>query len=425
MGDSRNLKANYRRAQAHKRLGNTEQALRDVKIAASVDPNDSTVAAFKEELEKELGEDWVDVSNEANETAVVVEAPVEAKVKTESLKREDLEAKSAKELKKMMKERGLNSASCTEKGDMVDLILENPDCVAKTTAPTSSNMASTGTAGMPSQADIDRMQAQMKQNPGMMKDAASKMANMSPAELEMMNARLPEGQKMSPDMARMAGDMMKNMSPEQLEQYQKMAQSMQANGGSMPGGMSPSSGMAPNQADAMKAMQDNPEMMKNATEMMKNMSDEDLARMPGVPKGTTPEMMRMASEMMSGMSAEEVAAMQKSAAAMQGAGVGPGGQPDASAVSKMMEDPEMMKSMQKMMGNMSPEMAAQMGMTPEQAKQASDQMSKMDPETLQTVMKYGMKAKAGWDYVKTQRFWMQALIVVFIAMVIGHVTGTF
>ena len=52
-------------------------------------------------------------------------------------------------------------------------------------------------------------------------------------------------------------------------------------------------------------------------------------------------------------------------------------------------------------------------------------MSKMDPETLQKVMKWGMKGKKAWDYVKTQRFWMQALIVVLIAMVIGHITGSF
>jgi len=52
-------------------------------------------------------------------------------------------------------------------------------------------------------------------------------------------------------------------------------------------------------------------------------------------------------------------------------------------------------------------------------------MSKMDPATLQSVMKWSMKAKGAWDTVKSKRFWMQAMMVALLAMVVGHMTGSF
>ena len=198
-----------------------------------------------------------------------------------------------------------------------------------------------------------------------------------------------------------------------------MAQQGQAAG---PGGADP--------AAALKMMQSNPEMMKQASEQFKSMSDEDLAKMPGMPAGVTPEMARMAGEMMSNMSPEDMQNLQKMQQSVGGAGGlqsngGAPPTPDTAAMEKMMSDPAMVETMSKMMSNMSPEMAQQMGMSPEQAKQASEAMGKMDPATLQAMMKWSLKAKGAWETVKTKRFWMQALLVLFLAMLAGHITGTF
>ena len=93
--------------------------------------------------------------------------------------------------------------------------------------------------------------------------------------------------------------------------------------------------------------------------------------MPGMPAGCTPEMAKMAGEMMASMSPEDVANLQKMTGAAGGAGLqpGPGGgmpTPDPAMMESMMSDPAMVETMSKMMSNMSPEMAQQMGMNPEQ-----------------------------------------------------------
>ena len=85
----------------------------------------------------------------------------------------------------------------------------------------------------------------------------------------------------------------------------------------------------------------------------------------------------------------------------------------------------MMENMSKMMSNMSPEMAEQMGISKDQAAQMSKTMESMSPETMQRVMKWGLKAQSAWQTVKSRKFWMQALVVLFVAMVLGHMTGTF
>ena len=75
------------------------------------------------------------------------------------------------------------------------------------------------------------------------------------------------------DKAKMVSGMMANMSPEQLGDYTRMAEQMQAGAGAQPQGMDHW------QARAMEAMQKNPEMMMQAAETMKNMSEDGLNRM--------------------------------------------------------------------------------------------------------------------------------------------------
>jgi len=188
-------------------------------------------------------------------------------------------------------------------------------------------------------------------------------------------------------------------------------------------------GAAQDPAKAMEAMQKNPEMMKSAAEAMKNMKEEDLQKIAAANgmSGMTPEMAKMAGNMMENMGPDDLAQMQKMATEMQAGGgqPGAGGQPDMAAMAKMMENPAMMKSMSSMMANMTPEMAEKMGMSPDQAEKMSEQMKGMDPATLERLMKFGVKAQSAWQTVKSKRFWMQAFVVLLVAMAIGHLTGTF
>lgn len=107
------------------------------------------------------------------------------------------------------------------------------------------------------------------------KQAAEMMAAMSPEQLEMMAKAMPGGDKMgmTPEMLKMAADMMKNMSPEELAKMQEMAASM---------GMAGPGGVAAGATAGVPAVPPGgltPEMAQVASEMMKNMTPEDLAKM--------------------------------------------------------------------------------------------------------------------------------------------------
>lgn len=111
------------------------------------------------------------------------------------------------------------------------------------------------------------------------KQAAEMMAAMSPEQIEMMAKAMPGGDKMgmTPEMLKMAAEMMKNMSPGELAKMQEMAASMGMAG---PGGMAARAGAAA--AAGVPAVPPgglSPEMAQMASEMMKNMTPEDLAKM--------------------------------------------------------------------------------------------------------------------------------------------------
>ncbi|KAL4458511.1 hypothetical protein ABPG75_013376 [Micractinium tetrahymenae] len=160
----------------------------------------------------------------------------------------------------------------------------------------------------------------MKQNPEMMKSAASMLENMSEEQLRAMAAAMPgaAGMQVDPAQMKMAAKMMAAMSPEDLEGMQRMAASMQgmpgmpsmpagaAAGGSggaaaapagaagvLPAGFDPAAGMPPGMmADMRKQMQD-PKMLKMMKNMLKGMDPEALASMmQGSGLSVTPDQAR-------------------------------------------------------------------------------------------------------------------------------------
>lgn len=165
-------------------------------------------------------------------------------------------------------------------------------------------------------------------------------------------------------------------------------------------------GMGPGMDAAAQQMMNNPEMLKTATKMMQNMTDEQLeammANMPGGgPPGMSPEMAKMGMKMMKAMDPDTMEQMVGMASKMQQGGDvgGPGAAGPASQdammkqAEKMMEDPEMMKGMEEILQKMDPEqlkaMSAQAGvqMTDEQAAQAASVVKRIKPWHIKLFMK--------------------------------------
>eukprot|EP00658_Telonema_sp_P-2_P069211 TRINITY_DN5831_c0_g1_i2.p1 TRINITY_DN5831_c0_g1~~TRINITY_DN5831_c0_g1_i2.p1 ORF type:complete len:451 (+),score=158.81 TRINITY_DN5831_c0_g1_i2:152-1504(+) len=248
--DPCHLKALFRRGQARIGLGMRADALEDLREASKVsseeDPNILAAIAKAEALP---------------ENPVLEESSAED--------RASWEGKSISELRKELIRRGVDCSQCTEKTELVDLVCsgkrgEKKKTKQKPSKPASASSAISTGAGTISAEQMQTMQEQMKQNPEMMKQAASKMANMSEEEIARMSEMT--GQKFDPAMAKTAAAMMENMSPEQMAQQMEMARQMQAGGTN-------STGM-PAGAPAMT-----PEMAAMAGDMMKGMSSEDMKNM--------------------------------------------------------------------------------------------------------------------------------------------------
>jgi len=128
-----------------------------------------------------------------------------------------------------------------------------------------------GANGMP---DMSSMSSVFS-NPDMMSsmaDMAAKQEGVDPEQAQMMK-QVAEQMKSNPELGKQMSDMMKNMPPDQMEEMMKMSKSMKAGQGGSGGGI------APGQAPSMDAMLNNPDMMKAAEDMMKNMSPDMMASM--------------------------------------------------------------------------------------------------------------------------------------------------
>ena len=186
-----NLKALYRRGQAYAALGRNSMAESDLAAAQQVNPQDEHVAAALQEVRAKLeaageGGDYSfdgdtpdsggsDVSGGLAALAAAFKASGGEEEEEEGVARErqkeeagqqgasagiscaaasgvgtvatrqELEVKSIKELREMCKGKGLDTASCTDKHDLVDLILSNPHA---TVAPAFPPAASSPSAGV-------------------------------------------------------------------------------------------------------------------------------------------------------------------------------------------------------------------------------------------------------------------------------------
>lgn len=124
-------------------------------------------------------------------------------------------------------------------------------------------------------------------------------------------------QTMSADMIRQASEMFKNMSPEDMEQMMEVASSMRA-GGSAGAAGGPSNGGTMPSAQDLQGLLNNPEAMKMASNMMRSMKAEDLARMSrSAGLNITPQQAEAMTQQMQNLTPEQMAKIMAAAGAMQ------------------------------------------------------------------------------------------------------------
>eukprot|EP00239_Pterosperma_sp_CCMP1384_P002536 CAMPEP_0197852586 /NCGR_PEP_ID=MMETSP1438-20131217/20976_1 /TAXON_ID=1461541 /ORGANISM="Pterosperma sp., Strain CCMP1384" /LENGTH=494 /DNA_ID=CAMNT_0043466707 /DNA_START=273 /DNA_END=1757 /DNA_ORIENTATION=+ len=201
-----------------------------------------------------------------------------------------------------------------------------------------------------------------------------------------------------------------------------------------PAPVAPPTGM-PDSKEMLQKMKDNPEMLSNMSDMMSNMSPEQLEAMSaaapggaGMPK-LTPEMAKQAGEMMKNMTPEAMESMMKMAENMKGA-MGPGGGDPANmsteeqmkVMQEQMNNPETMEAMSDMMKNISPEMMEKMSksmgmnMTSEQAQKTAEMMKNIKPEDMQKLMKMAGYAQRAMGMAMRVKTWMMGHKLVVVAV---------
>jgi hypothetical protein len=304
--DPKAVKPTFRRGLAHEGLGDLSKALSDVKLAASLSPEDKAISSDLKRL-RQLCTDKGIKEEEIKQPA----RPPEASAGPKSFS-----------------PGGSSSSSATPgSGNMseaLDAVSKNPDMLEHATN-MMSNMSEEDIKRMMPGADpafvksrlqnkdqlktaMDSLKAMPEEdrkklleqgasahaegkipdmsqmssvfeNPDMMKQVAEMAKSQDGVDSEqadMMRKAAEELQK-NPELGKQMSEMMKNIPPEQMQKMMEMSSKMRGGGGKDAGGGNPMANL--DSADAMDNFMNNPEMMKAAEDMMKSMSPETLSAM--------------------------------------------------------------------------------------------------------------------------------------------------
>eukprot|EP00850_Spirogloea_muscicola_P011897 SM000075S21986 [mRNA] locus=s75:520985:523843:+ [translate_table: standard] len=391
--DESNLKALYRRGQARKELGRLKAAVADLSRAADLAPDDETIGETLRQAREDLaakvltGEEDEE-EDEAEE--VVIQAPKVSSI--DELDDGEVEdERSAAEPDSSSVDNGVGAASSLAGGSL------GTEFVA------------------------DRL-AELKQNPNMLSNMQSVMANLAPEQIASMT-----GGAMTPEMAAAAAQMMKNLSPDDLSRMLEMSQALQGQGIVPPrppaaaaattsgrsarprGGPSISSS---GHAAALEPRSGQAAEVAEAADLVGAMPDAAAAgsrsaeRMPSsmaIPPGMVmPPGMMMSEDMQQ-------------------------------TLRQQMRNPEMMKMMSEMMKGMSAEsmaaMSEQMGMkmTKEQAEQAQQILQGLSPKQMEKVMLWADRAQRAAEVGRKAKEWLLgrwglvlAVCMVLLAMLLHY-----
>mmetsp|Transcript_61934 Transcript_61934/g.191763 ORF Transcript_61934/g.191763 Transcript_61934/m.191763 type:complete len:557 (-) Transcript_61934:102-1772(-) len=327
--DSQSFKALFRRGQAKAELGKLGEAVADVRSAAELSPGDKAIAAELERLRGQLKERGVQ------------EPPIEThRVRAEWQ--------------------------------------QPPGDAATPSTSSGSRASSSSSARVDAGSDRWAQTAErIAENPDMLKQASEFMSNLSPEDMERMMNSAPN---MMPGMTKeqfrsQMEHVQKNpgMLKSAMEALQAMPEDERKKMFSRQGGPVPGGGCGVPDPAAVSKMFDDPAMLQQAMNMTKDLSEEDLKKM-NIHSKEQADMMRQAAEqmasnpeltkgltdMMKNMSPDQVQEMMKLSGGMRGGGAGGMGPPGNMDPSAMMSDPDMLKATEEMMKNMSPETLASM-----------------------------------------------------------------
>lgn len=489
-----NVKALYRRGQAYVGLKAYGQAVADLKGAVAASPADEAIRSKLEEVKGMLQQDGGVIVEEPEELDAPSPAPTTAPsmpsmphgdpTQAASMMKDPNTRKMISEMMKGMSDEDLQrmaAVSGAPAGMTPQQMRQQYEMLSGMDPAEIERMASMAAAaggrappaapgGPPNAEQFKKMKEMMDKDPDAMEKMMDTMSQMPPEQLEAIAkaSGAPAGMKLTPEMVKMSADMMKNMTPEDLER-------MQASRGGTSAAAARPSNPAPRptsttntttttkhddveieditgQEDAVAASTSSratqPSMpSRGMADMLSGMSEEQLAsmaQMSGMPAGMmSPEMMKMAADMMKNMDPEEMMRMQQMATSMGGPGAGMSGgaggmaglseEQKAKMQADMMNNPDSVKMMSRMMDSMDPKtlaaMSKQAGMeiSEEQAAKMKDMLKKVKPEHMEKIMKVaglaqraGQKAKQAKEFMFSRGVFWFSLFMLLLAVLLRY-----
>eukprot|EP00850_Spirogloea_muscicola_P005478 SM000025S08373 [mRNA] locus=s25:363997:366827:- [translate_table: standard] len=402
--DESNLKALYRRGQARKELGRLKSSLHtfckvlqaavaDLSRAADLAPDDETIGETLRQARDDLAAKVL--TGEEDDEEDEVEEAVNQAPKVPSI--DELDDGEAEDER---------SAAVPDSSG-----LDNGVGVASPLAG--------GSLG--SEFVASRL-AELKQNPNMLSNMQSVMANLAPEQIASMT-----GGAMTPEMAAAAAQMMKNLSPDDLSRMLEMSQALQGQGIVPPrppaaaaattSGRSarPRGGPSISSSGHAAALEPRSEQAAEVAE-----AADLVGAMPDAAAGGSRSAERMPSSM----------------AIPPGMAMPPGmmmSEDMQQTLRQQMRNPEMMKMMSEMMKGMSAEsmaaMTEQMGlkMTKEQAEQAQQILQGLSPKQMEKVMLWADRAQRAAEVGRKAKEWLLgrwglvlAVCMVLLAMLLHY-----
>jgi hypothetical protein len=388
-----------------------------------------------EDLNKNVALKVDNLKYEGREIATLSVKELKLLLKLKNVEDTELVGADKTELKTKLKDMAISSEEIAQ----ILAIAKAP----KPTAPAAAAATNTTFNGQASQAadqlssmspEQMRQQAQMMRSmdPDHIRRTNPQLAHMSNDQLQQAATQM-EMMANNPEMMKTAADQMKNMSPQELQR-------MQATGGA--GAVAPAAGASPNAQQGANMMANmTPEQLRKQAEMMKSMPPDQIRRMnPQLAHmsdaqiqmaanqfqmmADNPDMMKMAMDQMKNMSPDEVAKMQ------QQAGNNPENPPDLANMgdpAKMLEsmDPKQLKQMMTTL-KQNPEMLKQFatmsGMPEAQLTQGLEMFAGLSDDKMESALKMmqkAQKAKDMWSKAnsKTGGHLLKIVIVVGITLV--------
>ncbi|GMP99207.1 hypothetical protein CsSME_00046769 [Camellia sinensis var. sinensis] len=384
--DTKNVKALYRRGQAYKELGQLENAVSDLSKAHEVSRDDETIADVLRDAKERL----VTEGGGNTSSGLVIEEITEEE---QSVSSENCESSAKEYLVSQPQETSGCSKSQPESN--TEAPSTNSECVNS-----------------------------LKDDPEAIRSFQNFMSHADPETLAAVSGGKADG--VSPDMMKTASNMIGKMSPAELHRMFQLASSFQGENPYLKRGSSDSdfNSFTPGRVPTDAA----PDMLKMASDMMSNMSAEDLQNM-----------FQMASSLKGkdsnglGSDTKSKPAEDRETFAVKGDHAGESSSshgsfsnsrttrqssflnPTADVQEQMknqMKDPAMRQMFTSMIKNMSPDMMANMGeqfgfkLSQEDAEKAQQAMSSLSPDDLDKMMRWADRIQGGVEKAKKTKNWL-------------------